>query len=307
MKLYSVIKTSQVSLPVVIGIFTAFLFSRGNNKKAFDASGSFEAEETIISAEAAGVLLKFNVEEGQTLKAGEVLGFIDSTQTYLKKKQLESQIRSTLSQRPDISAQVASLQVQLKSAEREQARLTNLVKAGAATQKQLDDMNAQVEVVKKQISALQSSLGITSQSITQQTSPLQIQIQQTQDLLNKCRVINPVNGTVLTKYMEVKEMASPGKPLYKIADLSSLTLRAYITGDQLTQIKFNQNVKVLVDDGPDNYKTVDGLITWISDKAEFTPKTIQTKEERANLVYAIKIKVKNDGSLKLGMYAEVKF
>jgi HlyD family secretion protein len=281
--------------------------SCNSNKDKFDASGSFEGEEIIISAEASGVLQKFEVEEGQTVKAGQILGFIDSTQLYLKKKQLESQVKSTLSQKPNITTQIAALQVQLQAAQREQTRVSNLLKAGAATQKQMDDMNAQVDMLKRQLEAQRSSLGITSGSITEQTSPIKIQIEQTTDQLSKCRIVNPINGTVLTKYAEEKEMATPGKPLYKIADLSNLMLRAYITGDQLSQIKLNQKVKVLVDNGPDNYKEIEGIVVWISDKAEFTPKTIQTKDERANQVYAAKIKVKNDGSLKLGMYAEVKF
>ncbi|MEO5642063.1 MAG: HlyD family efflux transporter periplasmic adaptor subunit [Bacteroidia bacterium] len=291
--------------------FAAFLIlilaSCGNKATDADASGSFEAEETIISANATGTILQLGVEEGQTLKTGQQIGYIDSLQLYLKKKQLQAQITSTLSQRPDISAQVAALQVQLKTAERDQQRIANLVKADAATQKQLDDANAQIDLVKKQIAAQQSSLGITSGSITQQAAPLEVQIEQMNDQLEKCRIINPVNGTVLAKYAEQNEMATMGKPLYKIADISSLTLRVYITGSQLSLVKLNQDVKVMVDDGKDGFREYKGQLTWISDKAEFTPKTILTKEERTNLVYAVKIKVPNDGLLKLGMYAEVKF
>lgn len=292
---------------IVVSASALFTFACNDTNDQYDASGSFEAEETIIPAEASGTILQFDIEEGQILRAGQYVGFIDSTQVYLRKKQFESQIRAALSQRPDIAAQVAALGVQLRSAEREQNRISNLVKAGAATQKQLDDVNSQVNMLKRQIEAQQSSLGITSESITRQAAPLQVQIEQTEDQLKKCRIINPVDGTVLTKYTEAREMANPGKPLYKIADLSDLILRAYITGDQLSQIKLGQKVTVLADDGPDNYREFEGVITWISDKAEFTPKTIQTKKERANLVYATKIKVKNDGSLKIGMYAEVKF
>lgn len=293
------------TLPVMLTLATLLSCSTGGEQ--FDASGTFEAEETIISAEGNGTLLRFDVEEGQTLQAGQVLGYIDSTQLYLKKKQLVSQIRSTLSQRPDIHAQLASLNVQLQTAEREQKRVANLLKANVATQKQMDDANAQVDLVKKQIAAQQSSLGITSESITEQASPLRVQIEQLDDQLAKCRIVNPITGTVLTKYAEASEMATVGKPLYKVADLSSLTLRAYITGNQLSAIRIGQKVQVLVDDVQQGYKTLDGIVTWISAKAEFTPKTIQTKDERANLVYAIKVRVKNDGTLKLGMYAEVKF
>ena len=293
---------------ISILIFSVLLFSAcNNNKNNYDASGTFEAEETIISAEASGTIRQFKVEEGETLQSGKLVGFIDSLQLYLKKKQLESQIRTTLSQRPNISTQVAALKEQLKTAEHEKQRIANLVKADAATGKQLDDANAQIDVLKKQIEAQQSSLGITSESISEQTNPLQVQIEQINDQLAKCKLINPVNGTVLTKYVETDEMATPGKPLYKIADISTLILRAYITGDQLSKVKLNQKVKVMTDDGAEKYKEHEGTITWISDKAEFTPKTIQTKDERANLVYAVKIKVANDGALKIGMYGEVKF
>lgn len=288
-------------------LLSLLLFSCNRNQINFDASGSFETEETIISSDATGALLQFNIEEGQTLKAGDVIGYIDSTQLFLKRKQLESQIRSTLSQRPDISTQIASLQIQLATAEREQKRLSNLVKAEAATQKQLDDATAQVDVIKKQLAAQQSALSITSESITQQTNPVEVQIEQINDQLSKCKLVNPVNGTVLTKYAESKEMTTTGKALYKIADLSELYLRAYVSGAQLSQIKLNQNVKVFTDDGAKNLKEYAGTIVWISDKAEFTPKTIQTKEERSNMVYALKVKVKNDGLLKIGMYGEIKF
>ncbi|TND09107.1 MAG: hypothetical protein FD123_1510 [Bacteroidetes bacterium] len=285
----------------------ALLFSCNGNQNGHDASGSFEADETIISSEASGTILQLNIREGQALEAGQLVGYIDSTQLFLKKKQLEAQIKATLSQRPDIAAQTATLKEQLKAAEKEQQRFTNLVKANAATQKQLDDVNAQADVLKKQIAALQSSLGITSASITQNAEPLEIQIEQLNDQLSKCRIVNHVKGIVLTRYAAANEVAAPGKPLYKIADISTLTLRAFITGAQLPSVKLNQKVKVLVDDGNGTYKEHEGILNWISDKAEFTPKSIQTKDERANLVYAVKIGVVNDGSLKIGMYGEVKF
>jgi len=289
-------------------LLTAMLFAACSNSQGdYDASGTFEADETIISAEASGVIKEFNIEEGQTLQEGQVIGYIDSVQLYLKKKQLESQIRSTLSQRPDVSAQLAALRVQFATAQKEQKRIANLVQQDAATQKQLDDANSAVDVIKKQIEAQQSTLGITTQSLNEQTTPLQVQIEQMEDQLKKCRLINPVKGTVLTKYVEQFEMASPGKSLYKIADLTTLTLRAYISETQLAQVKLNQKVKVMVDNGANKTLSSTGTVSWISDKAEFTPKTIQTKDERANTVYAVKILVPNDGSLKIGMYAEVKF
>lgn len=291
----------------IAAIGLLFLTGCNRNASEFDASGTFEATETIISAEATGTIKALNIEEGQVLHAGETIGYIDSTQLYLKKRQVEAQVKAALSRRPDITRQVAALQEQLKGAQREQQRLSNLVKADAATQKQLDDATTQIDVIKKQIDALESSLGITSESINQESVPLKVQIDQLNDQLSKCRLVNPVEGTVLTKYAEANEVAAPGKPLYKIADLGTVVLRAYVTGDQLSQLKLNQQVKVFTDNGKDKYKEYAGTISWISSTAEFTPKTIQTKDERANLVYAIKIRVKNDGLLKLGMYAEVKF
>ena len=286
---------------------TLFFAGCNENKSNFDASGSFETEETIIASEANGTIKQFDIREGQSLSANQFIGFIDSTQLYLKKKQLQLQIGALLSKKPNISTQLASLQEQLKAAKKEQTRIYNLLKEDAATPKQSDDINAQVEVLKKQIEAQNSSLGIASEGISKDALPLQIQIEQINDQLQKCKIINPVNGTVLTKYAEVNEMAAQGKPLYKIADLSNLILRAYITGNQLPVIKLNQKVRVMTDDGAGKYKETEGIITWINDKAEFTPKTIQTKDERANMVYAIKVTVKNDGSLKIGMYAELKF
>jgi HlyD family secretion protein len=283
------------------------LFSCKKSEKNYDASGSFEAEETIISAEAAGTIKEFTVSEGQELKAGQAIGYIDSIQLYLKKKQLLASINTVLSKRPDVALQLGALDEQLITAEKEKQRMTSLVGAGAGTQKQLDDVTAQINVINKQKEALQSTLKITVNGIGQETQPLYVQIEQLNDQLTRCRIVNPVNGTMLAKYVEPNEVAAPGKPLYKIADLSQIILRAYINGSQLSQVKLGQTVKVFVDDGEEKQKEYSGEITWISEKAEFTPKTIMTKDERSNLVYALKIKVKNDGFLKLGMYGEVKF
>lgn len=270
-----------------------------------DASGTFEALETIISAEAAGRINGLNLEEGQLLKAGDTVGHIDSVQLYLKKKQLQAQVNAVLARKPDIPAQLAAYREQLKQALREQGRLVNLVKADAATPKQLDDANAQVAIIRKQIMAQESSLGISSGGLSKETMPLVAQIEQLNDQLGKTDLINPVKGTVLAKYVEAGEMAVAGKPLYKIADLSTIILRAYFTSNQLSAIKLGQQVKVLVDTDNGQSNAHKGVIIWISSKAEFTPKTIQTREERANLVYAVKIRLKNDGYLKIGMYAEV--
>jgi len=283
------------------------LSSCTSKQNIYDASGTFEAVETIISAEANGTILALDIHEGQQLRAGQRVGYIDSTQLYLKKRQLQSQIGAMLSKRPNIAVQVAALHEQLEQAVREQQRIANMVKADAATPKQLDDANAQVAIIKKQIAAQESALGITSSSITREASPLEIQIAQLEDQLAKSRIVNPVDGTVLVKYAEANEMATVGKPLYKIADLSTIILRAYVTGPQYAQLRLNQEVTVLVDAADGGYREHTGVIEWVSDKAEFTPKTIQTKDERENLVYATKIRVKNDGSLKIGMYGEVRF
>lgn len=283
------------------------LLSCDNNKNNFDASGTFEAIETIISADANGTINEFNIEEGQFLETNQFIGYIDSTQLYLKKVQLDKQINALLSKKPDVAVQLASLNTQLTKAIIEKNRIANLFKDGAATSKQMDDIHADIEVLKKQIEAQKSSLSITSDGITKDANPLYIQIEQIQDQLNKCKIINKTKGTVLTKYAEVNEMTSQGKALYKIADLSTIILRAYISGNQLPDIKLNQQVTVSTDDGEGGFNVTEGTITWIADKAEFTPKTIQTKDERANLVYAVKVKVKNDGRYKIGMYGEVKF
>lgn len=294
-------------LSIAILSFATLLASCKSREDNFDASGSFEAEETIISSEATGALLGFDVEEGMLLQQGQTVGYIDSAQLYLKKLQLQSQIGAVLSRKPNVPVQLSALQAQLATAEREQRRILNLVNDGAIPRKQLDDANAQVTIIKKQIAAQRSSLNISTEGISKETNPIKVQIAQLDDQIAKCRVINPIQGTVLAKYASRNEMAVTGKPLYKIADLSTLILRAYITGNQLPQIKLNQQLQVLTDDGKGGFKATTGILIWISNQAEFTPKTIQTKDERANMVYAIKVKVKNDGAYKIGMYGAVKF
>jgi HlyD family secretion protein len=232
---------------------------------------------------------------------------IDTTQLYLKKKQLLASIKAVISKQPDINTQLASLEKQIEAAKTEKKRIENLVLSDAASTKQLDDINNQLEVLNKQYLAAKSSLTITKQGLQSETLPLYAQVEQIQDQINKSIIKNPVEGTVLTKYSKLEEVTGTGKALYKIADLSLMTLRAYINGDQLGQIKLGQKVKVFVDKGDGEQKELNGEIYWVSSKAEFTPKTIQTKDERANLVYAIKVKVINDGYLKIGMYGEVKF
>lgn len=294
----------KVSLPMIISLL---LFSCSSGDGDFDATGTFEAEEIIVSSEAMGKLVLFQVDEGSNLKQNQIVGVIDTTQLNLKKKQLQSTIKAVLSKQPDIATQLASLQKQIETAETEQRRIDNLVKSNAATTKQLDDVNSQLEVLRKQYNAAKSSLTITKQGLLSETLPLIAQVEQIQDQINKSIIKNPIEGTVLTRYAKQDEITANGKALYKIANLTDMTLRAYVNGDQLGQIKLGQKVKVYVDKGNGEQKEMQGEIYWVSSKAEFTPKTIQTKDERANLVYAIKVKVKNDGYLKIGMYGEIKF
>jgi HlyD family secretion protein len=274
-------------------------------KKNYDASGSFEAVETLIAAEANGKLLQLNIEEGQQLDSGQVIGYIDSTQLHLNKLQLMQNKKAILSNKPETNVQVESLRTELANAELDRDRTENLVKGGVASQKQLDDANAKIATLQARINAQESSLQVSTSSINEQGSTVDVQMKEINDQLQKCVIINPVKGTVLTKYAEQYEMAVLGKPLYKIADLSTIVLRAYITGDQLQQVKVGQQVKVYTDDGKGGFKETTGIITWINDRSEFTPKTIQTKNERANLVYAIKVSIKNDGYYKIGMYGQV--
>ena len=292
---------------LTVALITLILFGCGNGNGKYDATGTFESEEVIVSSEAMGKLVRFDVDEGAQLKQNQIVGVIDTLQLYLKKKQLEASVKAVLSKQPDVATQLAALQEQIKTAEIEKKRVENLVKSNAATTKQLDDVNAQLEVLNKQYNATKSSLTITKQGLQSETFPLQIQIEQINDQLTKSRITNPVDGVVLTRYTKQNEVTATGKALYKIADLSEMTLRAYVNGDQLGEIKLGQKVKVFVDKGESEQKEMSGEIYWVSSKAEFTPKTIQTKYERANLVYAIKVRVKNDGYLKIGMYGEVKF
>lgn len=285
----------------------ALLLSACKKEETFDATGTFEAQSTIVAAEATGNIEQFNIEEGDVLSAGQQMGYIDSTQILLRKKQLIAQTGATLSQQPDISLQIAVLNEELRHTKQERDRVARLVKSDAATGKQLDDANATVALVERKITAQRSTLTTTTTSIQKSTNPVAVQIAAINDQLSKCRIINPINGTVLTKYALAHEFAATGQPLYKIANLDFLDLHAYITGDQLHSIRLGEQVLVLVDNSGGGYKTYGGKITWISDEAEFTPKSIQTQQERANQVYEIKIHVKNDGYLKIGQYAAVRF
>ena len=300
-----------------------------------DASGIFEANEVIVSSEVAGKILSLNIEEGMTIKKDSIIGKIDPMNLQLQTDQVSSSMTALQQKTNDAGPQIQILEsqitvqqkqltilnTQLNTALREQKRIQNLVKAEAAPTKQLDDVNAQVDLFKDQVDAANSQInvlkrqitsqreivGIQNRSILSEKLPLEKKLAQMQDQLSKTNITNPIAGTILTKYAYAGEITTPGKALYKIADLSWLTLRVYVSGTQLSKIKLNQVVKLAIDEGEKKYKNYDGTISWISDKAEFTPKTIQTKEERANLVYAVKVRVKNDGFLKLGMYGEVNF
>ncbi len=295
------------TLNYLVLVLSFILFACGNGSKEYDATGTFEAEEIIVSSEAMGKLISFDVEEGTILKQNQIVGIVDTIQLHLKKKQLEASIQTVLSKQPDIASQLATIQEQINNTTTEKKRVENLVKSNAATAKQLDDVNGQLDLLYKQYDAAKKNLTITTRSLQNETHPLQIQIEQIQDQINKSIIKNPVDGTVLARYAKQNEITSNGKALYKIADLSGMTLRAYVNGDQLGQIKLGQKVKVFVDKGANAQKELSGEIYWVSSKSEFTPKTIQTKDERANLVYAIKVKVKNDGYLKIGMYGEIQF
>lgn len=294
---------------VIISALIVFVLSSCNrNRSEHDASGTFEATEILVSAEASGKIEKFKVIEGDYLERGQYLGYIDTTQLYLKKLQLQATTKAVSVKRPDISLQIASTKDQIAKAELDKKRIDNMFRDGAATQKQVDDINSQLAVLKSTLSAQLNTLSTSVNSLDQESSVYEIQVAQIEDQLEKSRIVNPIGGTVLNKYAEEKEMTSSGKPLYRIADTKHLFLRAYIVSDQLADVKIGQETTVYINTTEGEQKSYKGTISWISDKAEFTPKTIQTKDERRNLVYAVKIAVENtDGMIKIGMYGDVNF
>jgi HlyD family secretion protein len=288
-----------------IGI-VLLLVSCGKGNGDYDASGVFETTEVIVSAEANGKIMQFDLEEGQQVEPGKPLGYIDTVQLYLKKMQLLTNAKAVRSGRVDIPRQIAAIKQQIATQKNEQKRFENLVTANAANQKQLDDINAQILVLERQLAAQTEMLENSNRNISEQSSGLDVQVAQINDQLEKSIINSPIKGTILAKYAEQGELAAQGKALFKVADIENMFLRAYITASQLTEVKIGQTVKVFADFGEKDMKEYLGTITWISSKAEFTPKTVQTRDERANLVYAVKIAVKNDGYLKNGMYGEVK-
>lgn len=292
---------------VLFPVISLLVISCHDQNHEFDAAGNFEAVETMVSAEANGKILAFEIREGELLKQGQLVGHIDSTQLYLSKLQLEQNRKAILSGRPDIKTQLESLRKELTNAMDDRDRIENLVKGEVASQKQLDDANTRIDILRSKIEAQKSVLTTSTNTLTEQSSTVEIQQAIVEDQLRKCKIVNPVDGTVLTKYAEPFEMASQGRPLYKIADLEHMFIRIYVSETQLSQIKLGQKVDVLIDSSRKDFKKYEGTISWISSRAEFTPKIIQTKEERVTLVYAVKVLVKNDGYLKIGMPGEVNF
>lgn len=282
--------------------------SCNNTKFEYDASGIFEATEIIVSAQTTGTINELNIVEGNELKENDYIGYIDTVQLYLQKQQLQTLSKAVDSKRPDIGIQIAAIKDQIQNTQKDKERIQNMFNDGAATQKQLDDINTQQKVLQNQLNAQLNTLSTSTNSIDKESASYQIQVLQIDDQLKKSYLKSPINGTILNKYAEQYELATPGKPIYKIADTKLLFLRAYIVYDQLPKIKLGQKVDVYITDKDGKQKIEKGTISWISDKAEFTPKTIQTVDERQNLVYAIKIAVpNNEGLIKIGMYGDVKF
>ena len=306
---------------ILLFVTALFFTSCKNGNGDFDATGTFEADEIIVSSETAGRILQFDATEGSQLKKGELTVAIDTTSLALQSEQVAASIQALSEKTTSLAPYIHTLEQQVevqktlkKTAERERNRVTNLVKDDAATQKQLDDAqslfeiaSSQLALAERQLEQQKNTINTQNRSILSEQSPLEKRKAQVDDQLNRSQVLSPIDGTLLLKYAEAGEVTAPGKALFKIAQLNTMNLRAYISGDQLSTVKLGQKVKVFIDKGKDEYKELIGTLTWISDKAEFTPKTIQTKEERAHLVYAVKIKVANEGEIKLGMYGEVKF
>jgi len=279
----------------------------GNSEKEYDATGTFEATETTVSAEQNGTLLTFAINEGDEIEAESEVGLIDTTQTWLKLQQARATQEVYQSQKPDMEKQTSATRQQLAKAQAEQQRYKELVADGAAPSKMLDDATNQVQVLQRQLAAQLSSLSTNTNALSKQIAATEVQIDQLRDQLRKCHIKAPLKGTVLEKYAERGEFVAIGKPLFKMADMEQVYIRAYVTSAQLQSIRTGQQVKVFADYGDGKKQEYDGTVSWISSRSEFTPKTILTDDERADLVYAVKVRVKNDGFIKIGMYGEVKF
>lgn len=287
-----------LALPVLAGC------NRSNEQ--FDASGVFETTEITVSAQGSGKLISLDIEEGSRVAADSAVGLIDTVPLHLKKLELEARIGAAAPRYADVPVQLASLRQQIATLQKERTRFENLVAAKAGNQKQLDDVNAQLALAERQLAAAKENLDRGNSSLSGEIKVMQTQLVQLNDQIAKCIVTSPAAGTVLNKFAEPGELVAPGAPLFSLADISTMYLRAYITADQLTSVKLGQQVKVYADEGTDSRREYPGVISWISDEAEFTPKTIQTRNERANLVYPVKVRVANDGFIKKGMYGEIK-
>ena len=282
------------------------LQSCGSGDTDFDACGQINATEITVAAESSGKITSLDLSEGDEIGKGQIVGFVDSVQTFLKKEELLSRRQGAETKKIDIKCQMASEYERLASLERDLERFRNLLSKDAGTRKQVDDTESQIDILKSQIKAAEQKHRQNNDNIANEIRTLDIQIAQSQDQLEKCRIVSPAEGTVMTKYAEEGETVSSGKPLFKIADLKEVYVKAYFSTAQLASLKLGDKVTVIPDDGSANPKEYEGTLRWISDEAEFTPKNIQTRDERADLVYATKIYVKNDGRLRLGMYAYIK-
>ena len=292
---------------MILASASLMMVACGGNEKEYDATGTFEATETTVFAEQNGQLMTFGVNEGDSIANGAEVGLIDTTQVWLKIQQLDATKEVYQSQKPDMEAQIAATRQQLAKAQQEEQRYKELVTDGAAPSKFLDDATNQVKVLQKQLAAQQSALSTSTRSLDKQMAATDVQVSQLRDQLRKCHIVTPTKGTILEKYVERGEFVAVGKPLFKIADTQAMFLRAYVTSAQLQNIKLGQQVKVFADYGDGQRREYAGTISWISSRSEFTPKTILTDDERADLVYAVKVAIKNDGYVKIGMYGEVKF
>jgi HlyD family secretion protein len=284
----------------------AFLSACGTGKGDWDASGMFETTEVTVSAQGAGQILRLDPVEGMAVTAGAPVGLIDTLQLHLRKRQLAGSLAAARARRLDPARQLAALREQLATGRREQARFEGLVKENAATSKQLDDITATVAALEKQIAAQAETLTGANASLEGEIAAMEAQGAQIDDQIARSVITAPTDGVVLAKYAEAGELAAAGRPLFKVGDLDNIFLRVYVTADLLTEIKLGQRVRVFADRGRDERREYEGAVTWIADEAEFTPKTIQTRDERANLVYAVKIAVRNDGYIKTGMYGDIR-
>ena len=290
----------------IISAMTLLTACSGSDSK-YDASGVFEVTEVMVSARVAGEIMDLDIDEGTEVTAGEPVGYIDTVQLYLQRLQLEANVKAAESRICDVEKQTAALLQQIDTQKKEQTRFENLVNANAGNRKQLDDITAAINLLEKQLDAQTETLINGNANAKAQADALKAQIALTDDMISKSTIASPVDGTVMAKYVEKGELAVQGRTLFKVANINDMYLKAYITSGQITGLKIGQEVKVFADSGDSDRKEYRGVISWISDKAEFTPKTIQTRDERANLVYAVKIKVQNDGYIKRGMYGEVSF